>query len=85
MFVFRAGNILEFSYENYKGVVSRRRVRLMGLDYGSNEWYPDDQWFARCYDLNKGAVRSFALAKIDAREVTVTVDVVPYVPEEMSR
>lgn len=72
MFVFIAGNLLEFDYENYKGETSHRHVQLIGLDYGSNEWYAEDQWFARCYDFDKKAFRSFALAKINAREVVVT-------------
>lgn len=71
MRAFIAGNILEFNYKNYKGVTSLRRVQLIGLDYGSNKWYPDDQWFARCYDFDKHDFRSFALEKIDAREIIV--------------
>lgn len=84
MFVFIAGNTLEFDYENYKGNTSHRRVQLIGLDYGSNEWYPEDQWFARCYDFDKKDFRSFALAKINPREVVVTV-AGPIAPMEVVR
>jgi predicted DNA-binding transcriptional regulator YafY len=84
MHVFIAGNILQFSYENYKGTISIRTVQLLGLDFGSNEWYPSDQWFIRCWDLDKKNFRSFALAKINPRSITVTTGN-PIAPMEVAR
>ena len=69
--VFRAGQKLRFPYENYRGETSVREVEFIGLDYGENEWYPENQWFMRTYDFGKMAHRSFALAKIDASTIEV--------------
>ena len=71
MRVFLPDQRLEFSYENYKGETSVRYVLFKGLDYGHNEWYPEDQWFLRCWDIKKNAFRSFALASINALEIEV--------------
>lgn len=69
MQVYLPGEVLQFSYENYRGETSLRTVRFVGLDYGDNEWYSERQWFMRTYDLDKDAARSFALAKIDANAI----------------
>lgn len=71
MFVFLAGSRLRFPYVNYRGELSTRTVKLVGVDYGMNDWYPEDQWFLRCFDEDKQAHRSFALAKIDPRSIEV--------------
>lgn len=67
--VLTAGGHYTFPYENYKGEIKQRRVAFEGLDYGSNEWYPEDQWFMRTWDFDKNAPRSFALNKIDPRKI----------------
>lgn len=69
MFAYRLGSRLSFLYENYKGKTAERDVILLGLNYGSNEWYPEDQWFIHCWDNHKQACRSFALAKINPRGI----------------
>ena len=69
MKVFLPGAEFEFPYENYRGETSDRHVRFLGLDYGENEWYPEPQWFMRCFDLGKNANRSFALNKIDPNTI----------------
>lgn len=67
--VFIAGNLLTFSYKNHRDETSTRNVQFIGLDYGSNEWYPEDQWFLRGWDYDKKAFRSFALSRIDPRNI----------------
>jgi predicted DNA-binding transcriptional regulator YafY len=71
MFTFILGQRLSFPYKNYRGEISSRNVIFLGLDYGMNEWYPEDQWFMRCFDLDKGAYRSFALKHISPRSIKV--------------
>lgn len=65
--VLMMGGWYKFPYVNYKGEHEIRHVRLDGLDFGSNEWYPKDEWFMRTWDPSRGAARSFALSMIDAR------------------
>lgn len=71
MLTFDAGTVLNFDYVNYRGEQGFRHVMVLGVQYGHNEWYPEDQWFLRCWDFDKGAVRSFALNRINAEEVLV--------------
>lgn len=68
---FRKFDVLQFSYTNYKGVTEMRTVMFLGLDYGTNEWYPEPQWFMRCHDQDRDAERCFALNKINANYIKV--------------
>lgn len=67
---FKAGDTIRFPYKNHRGENAIREVIFHGIDYGSNEWYPEAQFFLRCYDPQKGA-RSFAIANIDAAQMEV--------------
>ena len=49
-------------YRNRRGEVSIRKVKLICLWFGSSQWYPDDQWFLKVWDLEKDAERDFALS-----------------------
>lgn len=71
MFVFLPNQRLSFPYNNYRGETSQRIVEFRGLDFGSNEWYPEEQWFMRCFDEEKNAFRSFALHRIDPRKIII--------------
>lgn len=65
MVTFKPGDRLEFTYDNHRGETRKRKVELIGVDYGCNEFYPSPQWFLRCYDREReGVIRSFALAYI---------------------
>ena len=62
---FIPGYRYTFIYTNHRGETKTRRVEFVGLDFGSNDWYPEEQWFMRTQDLDKFQTRSFALNKID--------------------
>jgi predicted DNA-binding transcriptional regulator YafY len=72
MQVLLPGTRINFEYFNHRNVVERRDVIFKGLDYGENEWYPEPQWFMRCYDMVRNADRSFALDRIDGFAVVET-------------
>lgn len=55
---------IQFEYINHRGKIELRNVFPYGLDYGENEWYPQPQWFVRCWDYDKESERSFALLHI---------------------
>lgn len=56
---------IEFTYTNHAGKTEHRMCEFLGIDYGSNDWYPEPQFFIRCKaDDRDGAERSFAIAKI---------------------
>lgn len=66
-----AGALLTFPYTNYKGEFAIRTVIFSGIEYGSNEWYPEPQWFIRTWDLDKNAPRSFALDRINPAQLSI--------------
>ena len=53
-----------FTYRNYRGEVSERRVIPGEIYYGNTEFHEDDQWLLRAYDLGKESYRDFAVADI---------------------
>lgn len=65
------GALLTFPYTNHKGEYGIRTATFAGIEYGSNEWYPDPQWFIRTWDLDKNAARSFALNLIDPTQLII--------------
>lgn len=52
---------LKFTYTNYKGIKSERRVQPNNLWFGSTEYHKKKQWLLCAYDLDKEAFRDFAL------------------------
>jgi hypothetical protein len=66
------GTRLRFAYTNWQNENEIRNVIVVGLQYGSNEWHPEPQWFVHCWDPSRKNYRSFALAKIDV--LTLEVD-----------
>ena len=59
---FRPGQVIRFEYRNWQGVVATRTARVVSLSYGSTEWHPSPQWVLRAIDLEKKAMRLFALS-----------------------
>lgn len=58
------GRIVTFYYENYKGVFSKRRVRVHDFLYASTEWHEEPQFLMYAYDYDKMAFRYFAVRDI---------------------
>lgn len=56
--------VLSFSYRNWKGEISNRRVRFLSLWKGSTRYHPEEQWFLKGIDLIKNAERDFAVRDI---------------------
>lgn len=71
MINFPCGSTLIFPYEDYRGETTQRVVIFKNLQFGSNEWYPEPQWFLHAFDLEKNAYRSFALARLDPSTILI--------------
>lgn len=80
MRAFNLSHVLSFPYTNHRGVNETRRVVFLGLDYGSNVFYPEPQWLMRTFDLDRKDYRSFALAKIDPGSIVVGAVGIPDLP-----
>lgn len=52
---------LSFVYRNWRGEVSERRAVPQYVYFGATEWHPEPQWMMRALDVDKGAVRDFAM------------------------
>jgi hypothetical protein len=53
--------VIEFDYVNWKGVKSKRKVKVGDLYFGSNEYHTEPQFLLHCYDLEKNKDRMFAI------------------------
>lgn len=54
----------KFAYLNHRGRTSQRRVTPLRFYYGSTTYYPEPQWLLHAYDLDKNAIRDFALNRM---------------------
>jgi predicted DNA-binding transcriptional regulator YafY len=67
--------VLVFTYQNHKGVTSRRRVRVLHWWFGAlPEYYGEEEYnFLKCHDLDRGDTRDFRVAGMkDIEEETFT-------------
>lgn len=55
---------LTFLYTNYRGETTIRHAVPLEWFWGHTEFYPEDQWLVRAYDLDKQAERTFAVTRM---------------------
>lgn len=65
---FTSGQTIRFGYRNWQGAVAERTARVISLIYGATEWHQEPQWLLQAYDLEKNAVRLFALRNMTPAE-----------------
>jgi predicted DNA-binding transcriptional regulator YafY len=58
------GEIVRIDYINYRGERAIRRVIPDRCYLGEVTWHPGMQWILDAWDIDKGAIRSFAIADI---------------------
>lgn len=58
---------LHVDYVNWEGVASVRRIAPQRLVFGANQWHPEPQWLLECWDIDKQAMRTFALKDCNFR------------------
>jgi len=58
------GEVIEFTYRNWRGKVRRRRVRVVEEWHGATEYHPEPQRLLKAVDLDEDAERDFAIADI---------------------
>jgi len=64
------GEPVEIGYVNWRGEYSRRHILPTGIFWGSTEWHPKPQWLIEAMDVEKGVLRTFALADIGTKPPT---------------
>ncbi len=55
---------LHFTYRNYKGIISDRKVIPSSIYFGSTEYHKEAQWLLSGFDLDKMENRVFAVCDI---------------------
>lgn len=55
---------VSIDYTNYRGERSNRTILPVRVYWGSNEWHTEEQWLLEAHDLEKQALRHFALKDI---------------------
>lgn len=68
---------LRIAYTNWRGETADRTIVPFGLRFDVTQWHPEEQWLVSAWDVEKKAVRDFALKDMvfkpaaDARGVVV--------------
>lgn len=62
------GDAVAVPYTNDKGDRAVRRIVPERLYFGSTELHPEPQWILEAWDLDKHAIRPFALAGFTPEE-----------------
>ena len=57
---------LSFWYKNYRGELSERVAIPIRIYHGATEWHPEPQWLLEAWDMEKDAVRAFAMSDMQA-------------------
>lgn len=59
-----AATAVRIVYTNYRGETAQRTVIPDNFWFGETEWHRGSQWFMDAYDIDRHAIRSFALADV---------------------
>lgn len=59
--LYTANTIIHFRYTNHKLETESRRARIMSVWYGTSEYHQGEQWFLMARDLDRDAIRNFAM------------------------
>jgi predicted DNA-binding transcriptional regulator YafY len=51
-------------YTNHRGETAVRRIVPKRVWFGRTEWHPEPQWLLEAFDLERQAMRSYALKEI---------------------
>lgn len=58
--------LLIIRYTNHRGEQAERRIIPERIWFGSTEWHQEPQWLLEAFDLDRKAVRCFAVKDISA-------------------
>jgi predicted DNA-binding transcriptional regulator YafY len=63
------GAAIRIEYINYRGERSLRLIVPQHCYFAEVDWHPGTQWILDAWDVDKGAVRSFAMRDIQRWDV----------------
>lgn len=56
--------IVSIAYTNWRGETAQRIIIPDSIYFGSTQWHPEPQWLLRALDVEKQAMRDFAMKDI---------------------
>lgn len=59
-----APRIVRILYTNYRDETGVRTILPQRIWFGATPWHPEPQWLLDALDMDKGVMRSFALADV---------------------
>ncbi len=59
-----ANKAVSIRYKNHRGEIAVRVIIPHEIRFASTSWHPESQWLLDAYDLDRQAIRSFALKDI---------------------
>lgn len=63
---FDPAQVVRIVYTNYRGETAIREIVPQRMWFGATEWHPEQQWLLNAFDVEKNAVRAFAVKDIRA-------------------
>jgi predicted DNA-binding transcriptional regulator YafY len=60
---------MKVNYTNYKNENSDRNIIPLFPYFAANSYHPDKQWLLKAWDLDKKALRSFAVRDIKIKNI----------------
>jgi len=57
-------NSIKVKYKNYQGNISIRNIIPQNIYYSHTEFHPEDQWLLEVWDVEKDALRTYAMMDI---------------------
>lgn len=57
-------NPIKVLYTNYRGQTAIRTIVPVLIYFGSTEYHPHEQWLLEVWDVERGAIRTYALKEI---------------------
>lgn len=64
---------MHFTYTNYRGETDKREVIVHHIRHISTDWHPEKQWIMTALDVNKNAMRDFAMRDMSDVHPTPTL------------
>ena len=64
--------IVKILYTNWKNETRYRIIKPISIEFKSTEWHKEEQWILNAVDVEKNAIRNFAIK--DIKEWTTEIN-----------
>lgn len=65
---FQVEQKIRFYYNNWRGESAIREAIVFGIFFGETKWHPKKQWIIEGFDVEKNAIRHFAMIDMEPVE-----------------